>query len=388
MKKKVAFFAEILIPDFDGASRTMHQLIDRIPKDQFQFYFFCGVPPNSEHGLNIFKVPAVRIPYNETYKVAFPYFHTKKIYEALDQFDPDIIHIASPSPLGNVAIRYAKKQNIPVVGIYHTHFISYVDYYFRKIKTLLPLVKPLVVKGQRKFYGNFDKIFVPTQQIIKELDAYGFETNTMQLWQRGMNHSVFNPSKKNIETIRSITKNDHPTVIFASRLVWEKNLETLAAIYFLSKKQKLGYNFIIAGDGVAKEALQQLMPDAYFLGTVDHEKLAQLYATSDVFVFPSDTETYGNVVVEAMACGCPCVIAKGGGSQSHVTDGVNGYLCPTNDAAAYLEKISAIINTPSLAQKFAKNGITYTLDLDWDKLCNTYFKTIAHMVSTTKGMIT
>ena len=379
MKKKVAFFAEILVKHYDGASRTMFHIIDRIPKDKFEFSFICGVAPEERFEHQVMKVCSTSIPFNSTYKVATPLLDIKKIWGHLDEFKPDIIHVASPSPLGNLALWYAKKHNIPTVGIYHTHFISYVDYYLEKIPLVLPAVKNQVVKGQRKFYDKFDKLYVPTTQMVKELGDYGFATEHMSLWQRGLDHTVFHPGQKDIDALKNITGNDKPTIIYASRLVWEKNLQTLAALYKLIQANGAKYNILVAGDGVAMAELQKLMPEAYFLGKVPQQELAMLYASCDAFVFPSVTETYGNVVVEAMASGCPCVIAAGGGSQSHVQDGRTGYLCPPNDADAYMQAIDHLIANPSHTAAMVQTGYKYTADLDWDKLCQRYFSEISDM---------
>jgi len=387
MKKKVAFFAEILIRNFDGASRTMFNIIDRIPKDDFEFVFFCGVPPDEKFDHKVVDMLTLKIPFNSTYKMAIPYLHILKIWKALKELDPDVIHIASPSPLGNIALCYAKTHNIPVVGIYHTHFISYIDYYFEKMPIIASTVKHQVVKGQRNFYNRVNHLFVPTTQMVKELGDYGFETKDMVLWQRGLDHKVFHPGMKDKDRLQEYTGNTKPNIIFASRLVWEKNLQTLANVYKLAKAKGLEYNFIIAGDGVAKEGLKELMPEAMFLGSVPQTELAWLYASCDVFIFPSITETYGNVVVEAMASGCPCVIAKGGGSQSHVQHGENGYLADPDVAEEYLTYAKQIIGSPTLAAELIAEGRVYTRELDWDKLCAKYFEKVTDITNSQYPML-
>ena len=132
---------------------------------------------------------------------------------------------------------------------------------------------------------------------------------------------------------------------------------------------------------MAKEGLQELMPEAIFLGSVPQTDLAWLYASCDVFVFPSITETYGNVVVEAMASGCPSVIAQGGGSQSHIVHGENGYLVNPDVAEEYLSYAQQIIENPTLAAELIAEGRVYTQNLDWDKLCDRYFEKIANVIS-------
>lgn len=381
-KTRVAFFADILVKNFDGASRTMFQIIERIPSDEFEFMFFCGLPPEHEIDHEVFKVPTIPIPFNSTYRLAIPMFSWFSMRKKLKAFQPDVIHIASPSPLGDFAFQFKRRRNIPVITIYHTHFLSYIDYYLRTLPFLVRPAKSTVAFGQRMFYDQSDLMYIPTQQMVDELEEFGFDTGKMKIWQRGINHSLFNPKKRDVSVIRSITKNEKPNVIFASRLVWEKNLGTLIKVYRESKSNGDKYNFIIAGDGVAKEVLEEKMPDAFMLGKISHEKLAILYASSDIFLFPSVSETYGNVVVEAMASGCPCVIAKGGGSQSLISHGETGFLCDPKDPADYFRRMEEIMGDDELKARFITNGLAYTKTLDWDLLAKTYFedvKTLADM---------
>lgn len=378
-KIRVAFFADILQKDFDGASRTMFQIIDRIPSDQFEFQFFCGMPPSEEIGHPVFKVPSIPIPFNSTYRLAIPMFAWFSMRRRLKTFQPDVIHIASPSPLGDFAFQYKRRRKIPVLTIYHTHFLSYISYYLRTLPILVKPAVKTVALGQKMFYDQSDLMYVPTMQMVHELEEHRFDTKKMKIWQRGINHELFHPQKKDKSVIKAITGNDKPNIIFASRLVWEKNLATLIRIYRLSVKEGDRYNFIIAGDGVAAASIAEKMSTAYMLGKIPHEQLATLYASAEVFVFPSVSETYGNVVVEAMASGCPCVIARGGGSQSLVSHEVTGYLCEPNDEHDYLARIDEVINDLPKTQQIITAGLAYTKSLDWDVLADTYFTDITDL---------
>ena len=175
-----------------------------------------------------------------------------------------------------------------------------------------------------------------------ELSEFGFNRGLMSIWPRGINLSLFSPDRSDKAFIQSITKNGNKNIFFASRLVWEKNLETLCNLYDLIQARDLPYNLVIAGDGLAREELKSRMPHAHLLGHVDHDELCVLYASSDYFVFTSDTETFGNVIIEAMASGLPSIIADGGGSRSLINHGVTGYKVEPTDAEAYLEKIELL----------------------------------------------
>lgn len=173
--------------------------------------------------------------------------------------------------------------------------------------------------------------------------------------------------------MQSLTGNDKPSILFASRLVWEKNLETLFRIYDEIEAQHVDVNFVIAGTGVAETEARKKMKNAVFLGQLNQETLSKVYATSDVFVFPSVSETFGNVVVEAMACGCVPVIAHGGGSRNLIRDGETGFLCDPYDAASYVQKIKVLLNNTFVRESMQSNGVKFASTLSWDSLVNEYF---------------
>ncbi len=381
--RKVAFFTEILVEDFDGASRTMFQLINRIDQLKFNYFFIYGGGPVKFRNFQSYKVPSFKIPVNDDYCLAIPQLIKKKLELALDKFAPEIIHIATPSLLGFFALNYAKRKGIPVLTIYHTHFISYIAYYFKNVQ---PLVKPTekwIKKAMNNFYNKCDIVYVPTKSILNELRQIGLKPEGLKLWQRGIDTGLFTPHKKNIAYIQNITQNDKPTILFVSRIVWEKNIKTLIEIYQQIQTQNLDYNFIVVGEGTAKTIAMQEMPRAIFLGKKNHEELAVLYASADAFVFPSVSETYGNVVVEALASGLPCVIADGGGSASLIQHGKNGFKCPSENPTAYVHYLKKILSDARLTKNLVTKGLLYVEPLDWNSLSARYFKDIELMAEKT-----
>ncbi len=381
-KVRVAFFTDILTKELDGAIKTMYQLIDRIPDEQFEFMFICGTPPNNKMKQKIVKVPAVTLSFNCTYKAAIPFLNKRKLTRELSDFNPDIIHISTPSLLGFFALNYANKNHIPVLTIYHTHFISYLGYYLKLLPFLIKPAESIAQNLYKKFYNKCNMIYTPTMQMVTELRKLGVSEKLLKIWQRGIDTNIFNPSKKDTAFMEGITGNDKPCILFTSRLVWEKNIETLFNIYDEAQTQQLDVNFIITGIGVAEQIARQRMKKAIFLGFVDHTTLAKIFASSDIFLFPSISETYGNVVVEAMACGCTPVIARGGGSQSLVMDGETGFLCEPNNAKEYIQKINIALHDNALKEKMKFSGLQYTSTLKWQTLANIYFKDINSLAQT------
>ncbi len=375
MKKiKVAFFADILIRDFDGAVRTMFQLINRIPAGQFDFLFICGLGPDTIKGFNCVHVSTLGVPGNKNYRFATPLLQKMKLDKAIETFSPDVIHISTPSLLGNYALKTAKRMGISVITIYHTHFISYIDYYMKNSRFLIDFTKQRLQEILKTFYNQCDTVYVPSVSIMQELESQGLRHDVMKLWERGIDRDLFSPDKRNLQRMKLLTGNDNPCILFVSRLVWEKNLQTMIHLYELVQQQNLSYNFIVVGEGVAREAVEKQMPQATFLGHVGHDRLAEIYASANVFFFPSVSETFGNVVLEAMASGLPCVIADKGGSKDFIKNGENGFTCNPYDASDYLAKINQIIQQPQLAKQLLENGLKTSQKYVWENLASIYFE--------------
>lgn len=378
-KIKVAFFAEILYEDKDGASRTMFQLIKRIPSDRFDFMFIYGDGPDKLFNFPSLKVPTLKIPSNKNYTLSVPALIKKGLIRRLDDFGPDIVHIATPSFLGHFAVIYARKRHIPVVSIYHTHFISYIDYYLKHTPFLIGLAKRYISSKKKWFYNQCDCIYVPTRTIKQELMSYGIQASKMQLWERGIDHELFNPLKRDPAKLQEITGNKLPTLLFVSRLVWEKNLEMLFNIYRLIKLRGIECNFLVAGDGLARKACEHEMPGAIFLGHVNHDELAILYASSSIFIFPSISETYGNVILEAQASGLPCVIANGGGSKDLIDNGVNGFSCNPKNEGEFVDRIETLLTKKTIYQQFKMLGLQESAKRNWKHLADIYFNDIEQL---------
>jgi len=380
-KLKIAFFSDMLIRDYDGCMRTVFHIIDRKPED-VEIKFFTG--QGTVKGLNrpVVTIPNISIPLANNYKIAIPQFASRKIRREIEAFQPDVIHITTPSMLGNYALQVAQEENIPVSTIYHTHYISYIDYYLTNMKSILPLAQKFIKNITRNFYNKSDLILVPTQEMKDVLTQVDVEENKMNIWERGIDKKIFNSSKRDLSCIQKISNNGKFNILFASRLVWEKNIRTLIKIYKKAMQENLQVNFIIAGDGIAYQSMKEEMPNAYFLGKISQEKLGQIYASCDAFVFPSISETYGNVVLEAMASGLPCIIANGGGSKSFINHGVNGFLCEPFEESQYIHWIKTLLNDQEIKTKIIDQAINDTQDYDWDTLVNSFYIKLGNLSHT------
>jgi glycosyltransferase involved in cell wall biosynthesis len=374
---KVLLIADLLIRNHDGCNRTLFQILDKIDKYNIDLKIICGDHTELPLDVEILKVPSITIPFNKDYKAAFPYHIGQKIEDLILDFNPDVIHITSPSLLGFFVQKIAIKYQIKTTTIYHTNFLSYFSYYFKNNNTLIKKIKQTLEQKYIQFYKNFDIVFSPTNLMKSHLLELGLKTENIRIWGRGIDKDIFNIDVKVENLSQKLFKNNDPILLFANRLVWEKNLETLSNLYHFLLKKDLKYNFLIIGDGTAREELEQLMPKAKFLKNVTQKELSVYYASSDLFIFPSDTETFGNVLLEAMCCGLPIVAADGGSNADLVRNYVDGLIVPTNDLKAYEAAISIILLNKNY---FSTNALRNPKLLKWDDVVDNFIDQLTEEV--------
>jgi len=375
-KIKVALFSDILRENIDGVTYTLYNIIDRIPRDEFDYLFITAYPPDDRERVP-FKVETcnyVRFPLYKDYPLALPFFNGK-LEKALEEFQPDVIHFTTPALLGRYALKYGLKNNIPVFSTYHTHYLAYIDYYLNFIPGLARAAKALVRKITVWFYNQCDLTFVPTQPIKDELKDAGVYEDGMKIWGRGIDMDKFNPSFRDEEYMDNLCGKGTTRILFVSRLVDEKELKTLENVYKILEEKRPDVKMVITGDGPRAKRMQRRMPHAVFTGKLVGDDLARIYASSDLFLFPSITETFGNVVLEAMASGLPVVCAAQGGPMGIVQHGKTGYHAEPKNADDFYKYISTLLDDDDLFTRTARNAVAYARKQSWDALCEDMFDT-------------
>ena len=344
----------------DGVALTLNRLVGYLLAQGVEVKVFAPVGPVAalKHEGELIPVPSLAIPFRPEYRVALALPRAPR--EALKGFAPDILHLATPDILGHQAQRLGLRMGWPIVASYHTRYDTYLKYYH------LGLLHPLAKRLERDFYRSCLEVFVPSASMADALTADGVESK-LRIWPRGVDTRRFDPAKRSMgwRAARGIA-DDELAIAFVSRLVKEKRLDDFVAVVSQLRAAGIKCRALVVGDGPERASLARRMPDGVFEGFLVGDDLAVAYASADMFLFPSDTETFGSVTLEAMASGLPAVCADATGSRSLVISGLTGFLAPIGDEAALAQAARRLALDPDLRQRMGVAARARSLEFSWD----------------------
>jgi phosphatidylinositol alpha 1,6-mannosyltransferase len=356
---RIAFFTESLLPLVDGVSHTLGHLFSALEAEGIEFRVYAPFvpPPEIPWQNRTRRVRSFRFPLYRDYRISLP--GGRRIAAELDEWQPDIVHVVSPTPMAIWAQAYARGRGIPVVGTFHTHFVSYFPYY--GVARLERLGWGIL----RWFYGRCNATFAPSVSIIEELREHGIEN--VCLWSRGVDSCRFSPAWRD-DALRAKLGADErtPLVLLVSRLVKEKDLADIVVMDRVLRSRNLRYRLALVGNGPMRKRLERELPDAHFAGHQSGPSLSRWYASADIFVFPSTTETFANVVQEAMASGVPAVVSDRGGPQSVIEPGRSGLVARANDPGELAANVERLICDDDLRAAMSCAARQRAQERTWD----------------------
>lgn len=350
--------------DQDGVTRVLYKMIEGALERHHEVIGITSVlPEHVDRTISMYQVPSVVMPLQKNYRLALPGYQS--FAKVLEKFNPDILHINSPCPLGFSAMKYGEVFNIPVVATYHTHFPKYLPYYH------LSVLEEWTWKLSRSLYNNIDRTFVPTRPILDELHQHNF--HDLEYLPNGVDGELFNPKRRNNEWRKQFGDGKTPIVLFVSRLVWEKDLHVLVETNKILRGNGIKFEMVIVGDGPARKEFQAKMPAVHFLGYRSGIELAEIFASADIFIFPSTTETFGLVTLEAMASGLVPIAANAGGAIDIIENGKSGFLSEPQNGKDMVEKLTLLIDNSELRQAMARDAFVRSTSFHWQTIFNLMF---------------
>ncbi|WP_408007306.1 glycosyltransferase family 4 protein [Pseudalkalibacillus sp. A8] len=358
----IALFSDTYHPQINGVANTLQQLVNYWEKTGVQCKVIAPMmDPDNLFSLNTHLLPSMRFLLYKEYRVAIPY--NRKITQELLAFQPDLIHVATPFSTGLYGLNFGRKHDITMVASYHTNFDHYLSYYHLQWAT------DWWWKYLSWFHRYFEKTYVPSQETLHHLSSKGFER--LGIWGRGVDTSIYHPYH-NTSSFRVKYKIPHDKIVlsYIGRLAPEKDIQTLIEIIRkFPQKWQDKVCWLIVGEGPSEVDLKSALKtfhNVLFTGYLRSKELSMAYSISDLFIFPSPTETFGNVVLESMACATPVIGTDSGGIRNIVIDGHNGYLVKPYEPQAFIDRIIFFLTHPNLSAQISTNARAYAKSQSWE----------------------
>jgi glycosyltransferase involved in cell wall biosynthesis len=300
---------------------------------------FVSFAPMGSVGLEIYRGLTVQIP------------RMDDIMAYMDRMAFDVIHVSTPGPMGLLGLLAARQRGIPVCGTYHTDFPRYA----REL-TGDPGIEEVGWRFMRWFYGQLDRVAAPTDSVRRDLVSQGLDARRIRVVGRGVDTAKFSPLRRDAAWRREWGGQHSLILLYAGRISREKNLDTLAGAFRKLRETRPDVCLVLAGDGPFRAELEMMVRDlpVRFAGMLDGAALARAYASSDLFVFPSRTDTFGRVVLEAQASGLPVVVSGDGGPKHAMIDGQTGIVVDPIVEDNLVAAIDTLTNDPARMSRFSR----------------------------------
>ncbi len=363
---RIALVTETYPPDINGVAHTVSKIVDGL---RARGHDLMLVRPKhhldslaADHAsFQEFLVRGAPIPMYKQLRMGMP--AQGALQKLWLKQRPDLVHIATEGPLGWSAARAARKLNIPTSSDFRTNFHAYSQFYG------FGWLKGAIVAYMRKFHNATHCTMVPTQRLMLELSKIGFEK--LMVVPRGVDTEHFSPQFRS-EFLRQSWGAGPTTQVLLSvgRLAVEKNLDTVVRCYQNLRAKQLPVILVIVGDGPLRQALEKSCPEAIFAGQKTGRELAEYYASADLFIFPSLTETFGNVTIEAMASGLAVIAYDHAAAGQLIVHGQNGMLIAVQQEYALSAAAAQVIEDSELRYGIRTQARQTAVDHDWNSVLN------------------
>ena len=361
---RIAVVTETWPPEVNGVAMTLAKLVQSLSHRNHDVQLIRPRQtktdsPMNDKSLEEVLMRGMPIPRYPELKLGLP--SKKTLVKTWTLRRPDVVHIATEGPLGWSALQAAKVLKLPVTSDFRTNFQSYSKHY-----GVGWLRKPIVAY-LRKFHNATACTMVPTRELMRTLSENGFAN--LKVVSRGVDTKLFNISKRDTSLRSSWGATDDTKVLISvGRMAPEKNLDQVLKTYDALKSTGQAFKLVMVGDGPLKEQFQKRYPEIIFPGMLSQTNLATYYASSDLFIFPSQTETFGNVTLEALASGIPVLAFDCAAARDWVQTGVNGWLIAENNPEGFAAQAVTVFNSKDLLDQITQSTRQQVVHLDWDQI--------------------
>ncbi|MBC2670356.1 glycosyltransferase family 4 protein [Novosphingobium piscinae] len=358
----------------DGANQALNRLVGYLLRQgaAVRVYAPTVAEPAFAPTGDLVGVPSFAIPGRAEYRVPLGLFG--RVKRDLAAFAPTVVHVSSPDPAAHRAVSWARSRRLPVLASVHTRFETYPRYYN------LAFMEPPLEALLRRFYRRCDALVAPSESMAQVLREQRMNYD-IDIWSRGVDREIFHPGRRDLAWRRGLGLADDEVVIgFFSRLVMEKGLDVFSDAIDELARRGVKHRVLVVGDGPARDWFAGRLPEAVFTGFLGGADLARAVASMDVLFFPSVTETFGNVTLEAMACGLPVVVSEATGSESLVDDRRSGRLIRPGAIRQFADALQAYVADGALRSAHGAAGEARSRDFSWDRINQTVADTYLRLI--------
>lgn len=359
----------------DGANQALNRLVGYLLRQGAQVRVYSPVveQPAFPATGDLVGVPSLAMPFGRG-EYRFPAALSPRVRRDLAAFAPNVLHVSSPDPVGHRAVTWARKRRLPILASVHTRFETYPRYY--NMAFLEPVFEALL----RRFYRRCDALVAPSESMAQVLREQRMNYD-VSIWSRGVDREIFDPAKRDLAWRHSLCIADDEIAIgFLGRLVMEKGLDVFSDTIDELHRRGIAHRVLVIGEGPARGWFEARLPGAVFAGFQGGADLGRAVASMDVLFNPSVTETFGNVTLEAMACGVPVVAAEATGSESLVDDHVSGRLIRPGAVHHFAEALRCYVEEADTRARHGAAGELRSRDFSWDAInkavADTYLRLI------------
>jgi glycosyltransferase involved in cell wall biosynthesis len=368
---KVAIFTDTYYPQINGVVKTLTKFTEYLDENGIDYKVIAPKFDGFYDEDKVIRIKSFKFILYPECRITVPYYQF--ICKQMDGFKPDIVHVMTEFCMGVCGMKYAKSRNIPVVSSYETNIPQYMEYYHLKA------FENKSWQFFRWFHESCNKTYCPSETTQKLLESKGI-TN-VEVWDRGVELDKFSPRFRDKNLRKSYGIDDKIVFLYVGRISREKNLKLfLKVANKLNEKYRNKIHFMIVGEGPSLGMLKRNAPsNMTFTGFLTGIKLSKVYASSDIFLFTSSTETLGLVLLEAMASGLAVISSNEGGASENLIEGYN-CIAPSEDEESFYKAAEKLILDPELRKKLSDNALKINSAKEWstsfNDLINDYRKFI------------
>jgi glycosyltransferase involved in cell wall biosynthesis len=355
---KVAIFTDNDFNKVNGVTTTLRAVLDYAPDDlDLRVYTCDGSGVDSTDYLSL-AAPGIGIPFYREMTIYLP--PLRRLLQHAMADGVEMIHLTTPGPLGLAAVWVASRLGLPMIGSFHTDLAEYT-----RLLSGSAQLAALMREYMRWPYGRCERVFAPSEATRDMLIRSRISESKIDIWRRGVSTERFDCARR-CGTLREQWRASEarPVLLYVGRLSREKGLAMLGPASTMLRYAGVSHRLVLVGDGPMRQELQAACPEAVFMGTLSQDDVAVAMASADVFVFPSTTDTAGNVVLEAQASGLPVLVSQAGGPRENMRHGETGFVC--NHWQDFVSRAGSLLKNAGKRERFGHAAREYAKTRRWE----------------------